>query len=165
MSKPSQYINDPAILEQINLIREGKIDRKQAAANLGIGVTTLHSRITRGKMAHLLEGVKNADRGGNKDLFQPLPPDSDKAIAYAKATQRALELHSVKRAFNEINTPELNLNYVILCRKVAEIKDKSVKVSRKGETYTRKHKEPKLPEESAIEYLKRVTAQTQGKQK
>jgi len=155
MSKPSKYINDPAILEQINLIREGKIDRKQAAENLGIGVTTFHSRISRGKMAHLLEDVKNADRGGNKALFQPLSPDSPKAIAYATATKRALELHSVKRAFNEVNTPELNLNYVVLCRKVAEIKDKSVKVSRKGETYTRKPKTDQLPEESAVDYLKR----------
>lgn len=155
MSKPSQYINDPAILEQINLIREGKIDRKQAAANLGIGVTTFHSRITRGKMAHLLEGVKNADRGGNKDLFQPLPPESPKAIAYTLATKRALELHSVKRAFNEVNTPELNLNYVVLCRKVAEIKDKSVKVSRKGENRVKKPKTEQIPNETAVDYLKR----------
>lgn len=112
MAKRSKYENDPFLLNLVERIRSGEISRKQAADLAGLSYEMFLNRLTRAKMQPLLvDAPSNAH-------FQPLDPTSPKALAYEKAVQRALELHNAKRAFDEVNTPELNLNYQILCARV-----------------------------------------------
>lgn len=119
----SKYLNDPALLHKIELIRTQKVTKEQAAENLGYGsVGTLNTVLHRTAYNLLVKGLPSADT--SHQFKTKLTPEQlaarDAAVARATGMNKAGK--TTKATVWEQDAKDL-ISYVGFCRLVKKAEE------------------------------------------
>lgn len=110
--KISKYTNDPETLAYVGRLERGEITRTALAAEIGLPLSSLNTRIKRGGFS---ERLANTRQYCGQHAFKP---DPDKAKVYEAAVEVALSSPRLKVTALHARFPDLS--YQMLARKVKE---------------------------------------------